>query len=289
MYRKVLFTAKADPVNMGGIFIDQALPLQELEQVDPFLLIHHWRDEFPGGQKQEEVGVGPHPHRGFAPVTLIFEGAVHHRDSEGYDSIVEAGGTQWMNSGKGIIHSERPSRKIAEQGGLYEIIQFWVNAPATNKLDEPKYQSLSKEETPSWKSKDGLVDISLVAGELGQFKSPIQSYTPLHVVRFEFQQDGRTELTVPSSANTLIYVLNGSLDVNGTLIEDKSIGVFASGSEPILLRAMNDTRAIILSGEPINEPLATYGPFVMNNSRELMNAIQDYQAGKMGSLIESFV
>ena len=118
----------AQKVNMGGHILDQSLPVRGLDQIDPFLLIHHWKRTQKGGRHPRDLGVGPHPHRGFAPVTLIFKGDVHHRDSMGMNSIIEAGGTQWMNAGRGIVHSERPSRQMAEQGGESEFIQFcfWV-------------------------------------------------------------------------------------------------------------------------------------------------------------------
>ena len=128
----------ADKVDMGGILLDQPLPNGRLDSVDPFLLIHHWSDQLPGGQKQKDLGVGPHPHRGFSPVTLIFQGSLRHRDSFGNDEIVEAPGAQWMHSGKGIVHSERPSESLAEGGGPFEIIQFWVNSPAESKKKVPQ-------------------------------------------------------------------------------------------------------------------------------------------------------
>ncbi|HJN06182.1 MAG TPA: pirin family protein, partial [Bacteroidales bacterium] len=160
----------APKVNMGGIILDQPLPVRGVEQIDPFLLVHHWKHTHRGGQHQRDLGVGPHPHRGFAPVTFIFNGGVHHQDSRGNNSIVEAGGTQWMNSGMGIVHSERPTKEIAENGGEFEIIQLWVNAPAKNKMDPPSYQSLTKEDTPSVMSDDDKIEISIVAGEFNGIK-----------------------------------------------------------------------------------------------------------------------
>ena len=129
---------KTRKVDMGGIILDQPLPYPGVEQIDPFLLIHHFEDYLPGDQDQKDLGVGPHPHRGFSPVTFIFEGEVHHRDSRGNEGIVSKGGTQWMDSGMGIVHSERPSQEMAERGGSYEIIQFWVNSPSSAKGNQPK-------------------------------------------------------------------------------------------------------------------------------------------------------
>src|SRR5678809_1493277 len=133
--------------NMGGLPIRQPIPSTELDQVDPFLLLHHAEVRMPMHTPVEKAGVGPHPHRGFSPVTFIFKGGVHHRDSRGNDNVVYAGGTQWMNAGMGIIHSERPPADIFERGGILEIIQLWINTPARNKMDQPSYTPLTAENT----------------------------------------------------------------------------------------------------------------------------------------------
>jgi redox-sensitive bicupin YhaK (pirin superfamily) len=274
---------------MGGIILDQPLPNASIEQVDPFLLIHHWNDVLPGNQNPKDVGVGPHPHRGFAPVSVIFKGNLHHRDSHGYNSIVKEGGTQWMNSGKGIIHSERPSAELVENGGPLEFIQFWINAPAKNKMDTPKYQALTKEDTPWIATQDGKGTIGLIAGELFDQKSPIDSYTDTLILRIEMKKGGQESIPINPSFNSLIYLLNGSVLINGvTEIHSKDFILFGNDGEGINLQATADSRMLLLSGEPINEELSTYGPFVMNNQKELMEAIRDYQAGKMGYLVEEF-
>ncbi len=288
MFRTINTAIQANEINMGGIILDQALPIYNIDRVDPFLLIHHWKENYPGGQKQQDLGVGPHPHRGFAPVTLIFEGAVHHRDSQGYDSVVHAGGTQWMNSGKGIIHSERPTKEIAEGGGAYEIIQFWVNAPAKRKLDEPFYQALHKDDTPTWNSTDGKVSIGVVAGQLNDVVSTIETYSPMIILRMDLKAGAHLELPIEDHFNCLIYILDGNLDLESTQAAAKDMVLFNNDGQSVSIKALSHTRAILLAGEPLNEPVASYGPFVMNNQRELMNAIQDFQAGKMGSLVEEF-
>ncbi len=276
-------------VNMGGIILDQPLPQKGIDQIDPFLLVHHWSDILPGGQKQGEVGVGPHPHRGFAPVTLIFNGNVHHRDSMGNNSIVKSGGTQWMNSGDGIIHSERPGKEIAENGGSFEIIQFWVNAPAKNKRDKPSYQPLSKEKTPWTYSDDELIKVGIVAGEFSNTKSNIETYTPLTILRFEIQEGGEMEIPLPENYNAFIYILDGELTINKkNKGKTRDLIWFNNDGESFKIQGNSETRAILLSGSPINEPLATYGPFVMNTNREIMEALNDYQSGKMGILVENF-
>lgn len=275
-------------VNMGGTILDQALPFKGVEQIDPFLLIHHWADKLHGGKHQSRVGVGPHPHRGFSPVTFIFKGGVHHRDSLGTSEVVEAGGTQWMNSGKGIVHSERPAKTLAENGGDFEIIQFWMNAPAKYKMDDPSYQPLSLEDTPVIKSDDGLSEIYLVAGELADKKGPIHPNSKVQILRSNLQENGEFNIEVPSEFNSLIYMLNGEIEIGDQKIEGKKMIHFNNDGTSIAVKALKETRLIVLSGAPIKEELSTYGPFVMNTEDEIRQAIIDYQSGKMGILTEEF-
>lgn len=287
--RSIKTVVPAEKVNMGGIILDQPLPYRGIDMIDPFLLIHHWDQQLPGGQKQDALGVGPHPHRGFAPVTFIFNGSVHHRDSEGFEVVVGGGGTQWMNSGNGIVHSERPGKELAEKGGRFELIQFWVNAPAKNKMDQPNFQPLQSEETPWVVSKDGKVKTGVIAGEFEGKKSSIEPYSPMLILRFELLAGGKLTVPIPKSYNALIYQLDGELQVNGSKeTKAKDLVWFENDGDIITLEAKRDTRVILLSGEPINEKIVSYGPFVMNTEKEIMDAIRDYQTGKIGYLTEKF-
>ena len=289
MKRSIKRIIPAQKVNMGGIILDQSLPINGVEQIDPFLLIHHWASEMPGGQTEKEVGVGPHPHRGFSPVTLIFKGAVYHRDSLGTKSIIKAGGAQWMNSGKGIIHSERPPKDLAEKGGDFELIQFWANTPANRKMEPAKYQPLTAEKTPWVTSGDGKVKAGVVAGKTLGKTGPIELMTPMLVMRFEIEKGGKMEVPIPKDFNAILYLLDGKAEINGERhAGGKDLVWFENDGESFSFEGLEDTRAILLAGEPINEPLATYGPFVMNNQTQVMEALRDYQQGKMGVLIEEF-
>lgn len=272
---------------MGGVILDQALPYPGIEQIDPVLLIHHFADHFPGNQDQRDLGIGPHPHRGFAPVTFIFSGEVHHRDSRGNESIVGEGGTQWMESGMGIIHSERPSDEMCVKGGDYEIVQFWINTPAEHKMNQPNYQALTHEETPVIQNEDGF-DVRIVSGSNKGVKGPIQSNTDLTSLRLEFEDKGHFQTTVPESQNTLLYLLSGQLRVNGMDVSEKNLVWFGNEGEVVDIEAIKEGKAIVLSGTPLNEEMVHYGPFVMNNQTQIMEALRDYQMGKMGILIEQF-
>lgn len=276
-------------VNMGGIMLDQPLPHRGVEQVDPFLLIHHWSDKLKGGERQQDLGVGPHPHRGFAPVTFIFKGGVHHRDSTGVSEVVSAGGTQWMNSGRGIVHSERPNKELAQEGGDFELIQFWVNAPAKHKMDEPNYQPLTAEQTPVVKLDGGAVEVGVVAGELNGTVGKVDTYSDLLTLRLTVKKGGKASIPVPKHYNTLLYQLDGKLTINNSQqTKAKDMAWFNNDGDEITVEAYEDTRAILLAGAPINEQISTYGPFVMNTQAEIMQALHDYQSGKMGTLVETF-
>lgn len=273
-------------VNMGGHLLEQPLPTIGLEQIDPFLLIHHWEGEVPQGKAQDEAGVGPHPHRGFAPVTFVFQGEVQHQDSIGNNAIVKTGGTQWMHAGKGVIHSERPSKKMLENGGTNEIIQFWVNSPSKYKMEQPYYLPLSAEETP-FIVKDGS-EIAVVTGEQGGVKGPAKTYSPQTLLRGTAKKGSTFELEIPKHYNTLVYLLDGKLEVNGKQVKKKDLVWFENDGDTIEIKGLEESRFILLSGEPIGEEVKTYGPFVMNTSREIQDAIFDSQSGKMGQLEEEF-
>jgi len=278
---------KSQKVDMGGIILDQPLPNQVMDQLDPFLLIHHWNDRLKGNQRQNEAGVGPHPHRGFSPVTLIFKGGVHHRDSRGNDSIVMGGGTQWMFAGIGITHSERPYKELAEKGGEFEIIQFWVNVPAKNKMEQPVYTAITKENTPLFTSLDNKVKVGIISGNFKNLTGVVDHFLPVTVLRFEFKNEGKIEFEIPSNQNTLMYLLDGELLINDSeKVEGRNLIWFANDDTKINARANKTTRAILLAGEPIHEEVVSYGPFVMNNQTQIMQAIRDAQMGKMGVLIE---
>ena len=280
---------KAEKVNMGGILIDQALPVKGINSLDPFLLIHHWSDTFSGGQKQEDLGVPPHPHRGFSPVTLVFKGSVHHRDSLGNDSIVSTGGTQWMNSGSGLVHSERPGKELATEGGEFELIQIWVNTPAKHKMDDPFYLALHSDQTPTIKSEDGLVETAVVAGNIADDHSPVPLLSPLQMLRIQGKKGGRESIELSPEFNTMIYVLDGSARVGENIeLTDRQSAIFTPGENNMELAFQADTRMILLSGKPIEERVANYGPFVMTNQNELVQAVNDYQRGDMGHLHEEF-
>lgn len=285
--RSVTHLLYAHPVNMGGMPIRQPLPTQQVQQVDPFLLLHHANIKVPTTLDPTQTGVGPHPHRGFSPVTFIFQGGVHHRDSRGHNSVVYAGGMQWMNAGMGIIHSERPPQDIHKIGGRQEIIQLWINSPANHKMDPPTYFPLQATDVPQTMSPDGLITIRVFAGEMLGVKSPTPTLSSLHAATLEAKQLGKISIPFPESHNVILYLLNGKITLEGYgLVDGHNLVVTKKDGEGITLEALEDTRLLVLSGEPLNESVISSGPFVMNTQTEILEAMRDYQQGKMGFLVE---
>ncbi len=285
--RTVSHLLYADQYDMGGMPIRQPFPTNNVENIDPFLLLHHADVKVPKHIDPDHAGVGPHPHRGFSPVTFIFKGGVHHRDSRGNDSVIYAGGAQWMNAGMGVIHSERPPKDIHEIGGRQEIIQLWINTPAAHKMDQPQYFPLSAGEAPENISEDGKVKTRIFSGEVLGKKGPIPSHAEVNAATIEFTKGGSVSIPLPADHHALIYLLDGKLNVRGYgLAEGLHAVLFKNDGEGIELEALEDTRVLLLSGKPLNEKIAQHGPFVMNNQTQILEAMRDYQMGKMGVLIE---
>jgi redox-sensitive bicupin YhaK (pirin superfamily) len=285
--RSVTHLLFAHPYDMGGMPIRQPLPTTKVEQVDPFLLLHHAVVKVPKHTKPDHAGVGPHPHRGFSPVTFIFQGGVHHRDSRGNNSVVYAGGAQWMNAGMGVMHSERPPDDIHEIGGKQEIIQLWINTPAKHKMDPPAYFPLQAEETPAYESEDRLVRVNVFAGDVMGVQGKIPSLSPVNAATIEIKKGGRISIPVPARHNSLLYLLDGQITIDGYGVTDGlNAAVFANDGDGISFEALLDTRLLFLSGEPLHEKVVSHGPFVMNSETEILEAMRDYQMGKMGILIE---
>lgn len=281
---RLLYAYEAD---MGGLPIRQPLPSQKVEQIDPFLLLHHANIKAPTHVKPDHSGVGPHPHRGFSPVTFIFQGGVHHRDSRGNDSTIYAGGAQWMNAGMGIIHSERPPHDIHEIGGRQEIIQLWINTPAKHKMNQPAYYPVKAEDVPTTTSPDGLVHVRVFSGEVLGVKGSVPSQVEVNAATLVVKKDGVITIPVPVNHNVILYLLDGKLSIDGFgLVEEHHLVYFNNNGDAISFKGLEDTRALLLTGLPIQEKVVSHGPFVMNTQTQIMEAMRDYQMGKMGVLIE---
>lgn len=288
IHRTIQQIAFAQQMDMGGFPIRQPLPSRLISMLDPFLLLHHAILEVPQENDPKHSGVGPHPHRGFSPVTFIYRGGVHHRDSRGNDNVVYAGGTQWMNAGMGVIHSERPPADIHEKGGVQELVQLWINSPAKNKMDQPVYFPLTAEKTPVVVSDDQKTSIQVISGELNGIKGPIPALSPVNMFNVRIRKGGSYFIPFSRSHNAFIYVTDGQVQVgNAEEIEAFYMAAFNTDGDGIELNALEDSVVLVGTGEPLKEPVVSHGPFVMNNETQIMEAFRDYQLGKMGVLIES--
>jgi quercetin 2,3-dioxygenase len=273
--------------DMGGIPVKQPFPTSRVEQFDPFLLLHHAEINVPKHVEPDHAGVGPHPHRGFSPVTFIFKGGVHHRDSRGNDSVVYAGGAQWMNAGMGILHSERPPVNIHETGGKQEIIQLWINTPAQHKMDQPQYFAVHANDTGKFISSDKSIQLNVVAGEMLGARGPVPSIRPVNAATLTIKSQAEISIPLPEVHNVFLYLLNGKISIeNFGLTESLHAALFRRDGEGIAFKALEDSTLLIMSGEPLNESVVSHGPFVMNTQTEILEAMRDYQKGKMGVLIE---
>ncbi|HAA12417.1 MAG TPA: pirin family protein [Cytophagales bacterium] len=276
-------------IDMGGIPVKQALPTQRVEQIDPFLLLHHGKFDPMQDRPARQQGVGPHPHRGFSPVTFVIQGEVHHQDSRGNSQVAKAGDVQWMHAGMGIIHSERPTEASIEAGELQEIIQLWINSPGAKKMLPPDYQHVPREEMPVFASEDGLLASRLIAGEYAGKQGPIRTQSDLLVHWGEGKAGGTIQYTIPEGFNTTLYLVKGRLRVEGTgLVEPETLLLFDQAGDTISLEAKSDAQFLLLSGRPLEEKVVQQGPFVMNSETQIMEAMRDYQMGKMGFLVEEY-
>ena len=252
--------------------------------LSPFLLLDYAGPvEF--SATDERRGVGEHPHRGFETVTIVYQGEVEHRDSSGGGGRIGPGDVQWMTAAAGVVHEEFHGREFAKHGGMFEVIQLWVNLPAKNKLSAPRYQAILNQQIPSVSLPDDQGTVRVIAGAYADAYGPADTFTPVHVWDLRLTGGKRTSLQVPDGYTTLIVVLQGMLNVNGSQkIGPAEVGLFEHGGNEIDLECTADTTALLLCGEPIDEPVVGRGPFVMNTEQEIRQAMADYMNGKMGHL-----
>ena len=287
MFKKVKYLIPAYDVDMGGIPVKQTLPTQNVNLVDPFLLLHHAVFSYSEDAPAIHQGLDPHPHRGFSPVTFVVEGEVHHRDSRGNNQIAKKGEVQWMHAGAGIIHSERPSDDLAKRNGKQEIVQLWINSPAEKKMLEPKYQFIAEKDIPVFTSEDKLVSNKLIAGNYDGIKSKTETQSELLIIWSTVKPGGSQTFNLPGLYNVLLYVISGGIVLTTYGIVGKEcLVVFENKSEIIEISSQADAQILLLAGRPIGEKVVQQGPFVMNNTTEILEAMRDYQMGKMGILIE---
>jgi len=252
--------------------------------LSPFLLLDYAGPmEF--APTDERRGVGEHPHRGFETVTIVYEGEVEHRDSSGGGGSIGPGDVQWMTAASGLVHEEFHGRDFARRGGMFEMVQLWVNLPAKDKMSPPRYQGIRNNQIPAVSLPDGQGTVRVIAGEFAGARGPAKTFTPIQVWDLRLASDQRTDLAVPDGWTTALVVLKGTLRVSGSEpVGAAEVGLFDRAGESICIDSGKGVTALLLSGEPIDEPIVGSGPFVMNSPQEIRQVMADYQNGKMGHL-----
>lgn len=254
-------------------------------RLSPFLLLDY------GGPavfepSAERRGVDAHPHKGFETVTIVYQGGIEHRDSKGNSGKIGPGDVQWMTAASGLLHEERHSEEFARAGGPFEMVQLWVNLPAAHKQDPPRYQELLSASIPTVDVPGGSVRV--IAGEFQGVQGAAKTFTPIEVLDIQLDPGSQLEIPLAEEHSAAVLILEGTVALTeGIAAEAAQLAVFDSIGEGISLRASQATRALILSGEPIKEPIAAYGPFVMNTAEEIQAAFEEYRSGKMGRLTEA--
>ena len=253
-------------------------------EVSPFLML-----DYAGPSKFEPSkkprGVGEHPHRGFETVTIAYQGSVGHRDSAGNSGVIYPGDVQWMTAASGVVHEELHEAEFTKKGGIFEMVQLWVNLPKAQKMSKPGYQAITKEQIPVIELEGGG-HARVIAGELLGERGPAKTFTPVNLFDVILKAGERFDLPLPEGHNAAVVLRKGDVLVNGAerLRGEALIAPLSEEGDTVTLEAKADTQLLILSGEPIREPVASYGPFVMNTREELQQAVEDYRAGRMGHL-----
>jgi redox-sensitive bicupin YhaK (pirin superfamily) len=276
--------------NDQGHWVGDGFPVRTLffyqdlgKQMSPFLMLDYAGPaEFPS--TAERKGVGSHPHRGFETVTIVYEGEVAHKDSTGQGGTIGPGDVQWMTAGSGILHEEFHSEECAKQGGTLEMVQLWVNLPAKLKMTKPGYQAILDKQIPVIDLQNAAGQARIIAGEFDGHEGPARTFTPMHVVDLKLKK-GECTLPVPEGWNVSLVVLKGAVEAgDGVVAKDAQMLMFGNQGQDIQVNALEDSIALLLSGEPINEPIVGYGPFVMNTREEIAQAMQDFNSGSFGAI-----
>jgi redox-sensitive bicupin YhaK (pirin superfamily) len=272
----------------GGFLVRRPFPQASFSEFDPFLLLDEMGpiDVAPG----EAKGAPDHPHRGFETVSYMLAGDLEHKDSRGHAGRLRAGDVQWMTAGAGVVHAEMPSREFARTGGRMHAFQLWVNLPQRDKMTKPRYQEIPNSQIPKATSADGLVRVSVIAGEAMGEKAVIETRTPIIYLHYRIEPGGAVTEQVPAAYNAFAYVVEGEglFGADGERAEDGQMVLFARDGDEVRIENPADAKAalavLLIAGVPLNEPVARYGPFVMNTHAEIRQAIEDYQQGRMGAI-----
>lgn len=276
--RRVIDSHHAEPA--PGLRVLRPFPGPHLDYASPFLMLDHFGPErvLPG----DAGGLNPHPHRGFETVTFLFQGAMEHQDSSGGRGLLRAGGVQWMTAGSGIVHAEYREREFVREGGVLEGVQLWLNLPRKYKMEAPHYQDLPAEKFAVVQFEGGRARV--VAGELLGVRGPAVTYTPVIAAHLSLDAGASVELPLPKGFNAFVYAVKGSGRSGGADFVKNQLVEYRNEGAGIQVAAKESLDILVLAGEPIDEPVVSWGPFVMNTREEIIQARDDYLAGRMGRL-----
>ena len=258
----------------------------DMERMNPFIMMdYNSKFYFPPSDKPR--GVGVHPHRGFETVTIAYKGKVAHHDSTGNSGVINGGDVQWMTAASGILHKEYHEENFSKAGGDFQMVQLWVNLPAKDKMSQPKYQGLTNDAINKYALADNKGEIEVIAGQYKDVEGAATTFSPVNLLNAKLKKGAKENFSFPENFNTALLVVEGSVKVNDTevVLSDHFV-LFENDGEEFTVEANEDAIVLVLSGEPINEPIAAHGPFVMNTKEEIMQAFDDFKRGKFGHLEE---
>lgn len=253
-----------------------------MADMDPFILLDY-NSPLKVEPSETVRGVGAHPHRGFETVTLAYQGGVEHHDSAGNHGVLHAGDVQWMTAAGGVLHKEYYEKAWARKGGTFQMVQLWVNLPAKNKMDAPAYQTILNGQM-GVKALEGGSRVEVVAGEYQGVKGPAHTHTPVNLMNAILKEGIQASFSFPANFNTALLVVSGTVEVNGVPVATDHFVKFANEGESFDVKATSDATVLVMSGEPLHEPFAAYGPFVMNTKQQIYRAFDDFRDGKFGHL-----
>ncbi|MCE3075618.1 pirin family protein [Chryseobacterium gwangjuense] len=257
----------------------------DMKRMDPFIMLDY-NSKFHFNGTERPRGVGVHPHRGFETVTIAYEGKVEHHDSAGGGGIIGQGDVQWMTAAKGVLHKEYHETEWAKEGGIFQMVQLWVNLPSKDKMSDPKYQAIKNSDMKKVDlDENGFIEI--IAGAYKDQKGPATTFSPVHMMNAKLKKGGKATFDFPADFNTAALVIEGSILVNGEQkVATDHLALFKNEGENFTLEATEDAVVLIISGQPLKEPIFPHGPFVMNSREEIIQAFEDYNLGKFGYLAD---
>lgn len=269
--------------DIADLVTRRPVPGPGIEQLDPFLFLnHHGPQDYP--PHNAGLPFGPHPHRGFETVTFILAGELAHLDSGGHESVIQAGGVQWMTAGSGLVHAELSPEAFKREGGALEILQLWVNLPARLKMVPPRYVGLQREQLRVVSQDEGRVQVNLLSGEFAGAQGPIESLTGVMLATVTLQPGGQVRLPTPAGSQVLFYSVSGDVNVQGEPVRPYHLLELNQASDSLLVQTLSGAVVLYGHAQPIGETMVAHGPFVMNTREEIRQAIADYQQGRFGAL-----